>query len=254
MVSDLKFGIAVRNVTTGVKRAVSVLADALLPPHCVLCGLRANRTGNLCAPCRDELPRIVHPCRTCALPGVPPGSVACGACLANRPVWDEAIASLIYEYPVDQLVQAFKFRQNFVCGETLAGELVAAVESSGQTMPEAILPVPLHFLRRFQRGFNQSEFLARQLGKRLHIPVLVDKLQRPRRTRAQSGLDRKARRENIRAAFSCGAISHRRVALVDDVLTTGTTLAECARVLKQAGASEVLVWVAARVPDPRESR
>lgn len=174
----------------------------------------------------------------------------CGACLGQHPAWDEAVAALLYEYPVDRMVQAFKFRRNLACGRVLAEELVLTVRQSGTVLPEAIIPVPLHFTRRFQRGFNQSEFLARQLGKRLRIPVIVDALRRCRRTSAQSGLDRKARRQNIRGAFSCGEIRHGKVALVDDVLTTGTTLTECARVVKQAGASEVTVWVTARVPEP----
>ena len=169
-------------------------------------------------------------------------------------MWDDAVAALLYEYPVDELVQAFKFRRNLVCGQVLADALVATVRDAGQPMPEALIPVPLHFLRRFRRGFNQSEFLARQLGKHLRIPVLVDALRRTRRTSAQSGLGRGARRENILGAFSCGGVEQRRIALVDDVLTTGTTLAECTRVLKRAGTVEVVVWVAARVPEPDGSR
>ena len=230
-----------------------MLVNALMPAHCALCGLTSNGGSNLCAPCREELPRIFRPCRLCGMPGVPKESAACGACLVHPPLWDEAVAALLYEYPVDQLVQAFKFRQNLVCGQLLADELAATVRDSGQALPDALFPVPLHFLRRLRRGFNQSEFLARQIGKQLRIPVVVDKLLRFRRTEAQSGLGRKARRENIRGAFSCDGISHGRIALVDDVLTTGTTLTECTRVLKRAGISEVAVWVAARVPEPGRS-
>lgn len=172
----------------------------------------------------------------------------CGACLRRPPAWDEALAALVYEYPVDQLVQQFKFQRSLACGQLLADEMVLFVNQSGTVLPDVLIPVPLHFTRRFWRGFNQAEFLARRLGSRCKIPVLVNQLQRTKRTSAQSGLDRRARKKNIRGAFSCRQLANTRVALVDDVLTTGTTLAECALAVRAAGASNIAVWVAARVP------
>jgi ComF family protein len=172
----------------------------------------------------------------------------CGACLRRPPAWNEALAALVYEYPVDQLVQQFKFRRALACGQLLADEMARFVNQSGTALPDVLIPVPLHITRQFWRGFNQAEFLARRLGSRYKIPVLVNQLQRTRRTSAQSGLDRRARKKNIRGAFSCRQLAYARVALVDDVLTTGTTLAECARAVRAAGASNIAVWVAARVP------
>ncbi len=221
--------------------------DFLLPAHCILCGLCSD-SGSLCHPCREELPRSSQSCRQCALSCIRSDVMLCGACLRRPPAWNEALAALVYEYPVDQLVQQFKFQRSLACGQLLADEMVLFVNQSGTVLPDVLIPVPLHFTRRFWRGFNQAEFLARRLGSRYKIPVLVNQLQRTRRTSAQSGLDRRARKKNIRGAFSCRQLPNARVALVDDVLTTGTTLAECARAVRAAGASNIAVWVAARVP------
>jgi len=132
------------------------------------------------------------------------------------------------------------------CGQILGDELVAAVVRSDRPLPQASIPVPLHRSRQFSRSFNQAETLARQAGKALKIPVHSGLLSRKRRTGAHSGLDAAARRKNIRGAFYCRPNVIRHVALVDDVLTTGATLAECTRTLKRAGVEQVSVWIAAR--------
>lgn len=226
------------------------LLDHLLPAHCTLCGLYCG-SGRLCQPCLEELPRTSQPCRLCALSGLQSDVMICGRCLVRAPAWDEAVAALVYEYPVDQIVQRFKFQRSMACGQLLADELVLSVSRLTATRPDILLPVPLHVTRRFWRGFNQAEFLARQLGRKLEIPVLVNRLRRRKRTRAQSGLDRVERRKNIRGAFTCRNLHRARVALVDDVMTTGTTLTECARAIRAAGASHLSVWVAARVPETK---
>jgi ComF family protein len=172
----------------------------------------------------------------------------CGQCLAHPPAWDEAVAGLLYDYPVDHLVQQFKFRRSLVCGQMLADELVLQVRRTGAWLPQVLVPVPLHFARQFRRGFNQAEFLASQVGRQLGIPVCRSALQRTRNTPAQSGLDRKARGNNLKGAFSARNMNGLELALVDDVLTTGTTLGECIATMKVAGATRISVWVAARTP------
>jgi ComF family protein len=162
------------------------------------------------------------------------------------PAWNEALAALIYEYPVDQLVHRFKFQHNLACGQLLAEEMIQQARQFESALPDVLVPVPLHFTRRFRRGFNQAEFLARQIGLHFGIPLLCDRLQRTRRTLAQSGLDRRERQKNIRNAFTCRQLDYAKVALVDDVLTTGTTLTACARAVRAAGAATVAVWVATR--------
>jgi ComF family protein len=172
----------------------------------------------------------------------------CGECIRRPPLWDDALAAMIYEYPIDQLVQRFKFQRSLACGQLLADKLVSTIKAAPLEKPDVLIPVPLHFTRRLQRGFNQAEFLARQLGKSLTIPLSVNQLRRSRRTRAQSGLDRAAREKNIRGSFTCRSLQQCHIALVDDVMTTGTTLRECTRAVRVAGASRVSIWVAARVP------
>jgi ComF family protein len=231
------------------RRLAGHILDGLLPAHCILCGCLIG-TGRLCPPCCAELPRLLRPCRQCALPGLNADVMLCGPCLRRPPPWDAAMAALCYEYPVDQLVQQFKFNRSLACGQLLADEMSRQLRLSIAPLPDVLLPVPLHFTRRFLRGFNQAEFLARELGSQFDIPVLVGPLRRRRRTAAQSGLGLRARRGNLRGAFLCGRLPAARVALVDDVLTTGATLAECARAVRAAGAAHICIWVAARVPGP----
>ena len=230
------------------------LLDLIMPRHCLLCGA-ASGTLNLCPTCRADLPRTQYPCRLCALPLRHRDSEVCGACLRRPPLWDQAVAGLDYRFPVDRLVCRLKFSRDLPCVEVLGMELVAAVQGAVREPPDLIVPVPLHRTREFVRNFNQADLIARRVGKVLGIHVARRLLLRKRRTPAQSGLDAAQRKRNIRGAFHCGArggggLAGRHVALVDDVMTTGTTLAECCRVLKNAGAGQVSGWVAARAPPP----
>jgi ComF family protein len=123
-----------------------------------------------------------------------------------------------------------------------------SVIASQMDLPDALIPVPLHKLRLLKRGFNQAYELGAYASRLLNIPLLTSGLGRLRNTKAQSGLTRKQRRRNVRGAFYWHGPGKpgRHVALIDDVMTTGTTVNECARVLKKAGAKQVDVWVAAR--------
>jgi ComF family protein len=152
-------------------------------------------------------------------------------------------------------VQALKFRRQLAAGRVLAHLICEHVKVRESRFPETLIPVPLHRLRVMKRGFNQACELGIHASRAFGIPLLTTALGRGRNTRAQSGLDRKQRRKNVRGAFywrltvrPCG-----HVALIDDVMTTGTTVSECARVLRNSGAKRVDVWVAARaVPTSRD--
>jgi len=230
-------------------RLTSRVLDSLLPRHCVLCGQFSN-ASNLCRPCTADLPRTNHACLHCGLPLTAACDRICGACLRKPPPWNQAVAGLVYRFPVDQLVCQFKFSRNLACGEILGSELARAVREKQGELPGIILPVPLHRMRHFQRTFNQADLLARLLGKTLGIPVHTGILRRVRRTRAQSGLVAADRRKNLKGAFVAGLSAADHVALVDDVCTTGATLAACTRALKQAGVKNVSAWMAARAPAP----
>ena len=223
--------------------------DALLPRHCILCGM-ASGENNLCSFCAADLPRIRRGCDHCGLPLGPASDRLCGSCLRRPPPWDGAKAALRYDFPVDQFIIRFKFSRDLACGQVLGLELTRALERSGFERPGLLVPVPLGRGRHFRRGFNQAEWLARQVGRELSIPCANDMLLRCRRTAPQSGLDARQRRRNLKGAFRLTAARARmalpaHLALVDDVMTTGATLAECTQVLKRAGVGRVSIWVAA---------
>ncbi len=179
----------------------------------------------------------------------------CGACIQQAPPFTRTVCPLQYQFPVDRLVQAFKFNRQLAAGRVLSHLMCEYMGSEGFTFPDMLIPVPLHNVRMRQRGFNQACELGTYIGRVFGIPLLITALRRHRNTQAQSGLSRKQRRQNVRGAFYWhGAIKPaRHVALIDDVMTTGTTVTECARVLKKAGAKRVDVWVAARaIPTGRQ--
>lgn len=223
------------------------LLDYLLPPRCVLCGQPCGPTG-ICAGCRGDLPWHGPHCHRCGLPLGSARDTQCGACIRKPPPFARTISPLRYDFPVDSLVQAFKFRRQLAAGRVLSHLLCEAVTLHRADRPDVLIPVPLHRWRLFKRGFNQAGEMAAYAGRVLRIPVQASALRRRRNTPAQSGLDRKQRRHNLHRAFSWrgAAKPGRHVALIDDVMTTGATLSECARVLKKAGARRVDVWVAAR--------
>lgn len=204
---------------------------------------------DLCADCAAELPRNTHCCQRCALP-LPISTSLCGRCQRKAPPWDAAWAPFRYAWPLDRLETRFKFSRDLAAGRVLA--TMWQREPRPPDLPQLILPVPLHHRRLRERGYNQSLELARPLVRALNIPCRHDVLQRVRHTDAQTGLDAVERRRNLRNAF---ALREREklpahIAVLDDVFTTGTTLAECAQVLKRAGVTRVDVWALARAPIP----
>lgn len=222
----------------------------LLPWRCLLCGDTGANGLDLCAACAAELPGNTSCCARCALP-LPSPAALCGVCQRKPPPWDAAWAPFRYGWPLDRLEARYKFGRDLAAGRTLARlwQRMPPVV----TRPALILPVPLHRARLRQRGYNQALELARPLGRALDIPVRHDLLLRARATAAQTELDAAARRRNVRGAFVLreGATLPPHVALLDDVMTTGATLAECARVLRRAGVRQVQVWALARAPSPR---
>lgn len=221
--------------------------DFLLPPRCVLCG-QPSGSICICAPCKMDLPWTGLHCRQCGLPLASPKDEICGACIQKTPPFTHTVCPLQYQFPVDRLVRAFKFNRQHATGRVLSHLICEYAHSQDGAYPDMLIPVPLHNLRMITRGFNQSFELGTYVSKILDIPLLSTALRRHRNTEAQSGLSRKQRRKNVRGAFYWHAAikSARHVALIDDVMTTGTTVSECARVLKKAGAKRVDVWVAAR--------
>lgn len=216
-------------------------AGSVLPARCLLCDDPAPTRG-LCEPCWSELPWLVAPCCTlCAHPLATAG--VCGRCLAEPPHFDGVIAAARYGFPVDGLIQACKYGGRLAVIRALA----AMLGEHKPRQPDLIVPMPLSPQRLRERGFNQALELARAMAQSLAAPVDAALCVKTRETSPQTRLPWKERRKNIRGAFVVlGDVAGRDVVVVDDVLTTGATLNELARNLKNAGAASVTGWVVAR--------
>ena len=218
------------------------LLAGLLPGSCLLCAADSN-DDLLCPACAADLPRLPDArCPQCALPT--PHGEHCGGCLRSPPPFAATIAPFLYDFPVDRIIHALKYGQQLVVADWAAAQLAAACRSHDVSL---IMPLPLHPARLRQRGFNQSAEIARLLGNRLNFPVDRSSLVRCRNTAPQATLPLKARRGNVRGAFECRRdLSGEHVLLIDDVLTSGATAGECARILRLHGARQVTVAVLAR--------
>ncbi len=214
-----------------------------LPNQCPLC--QAVHAGDswLCSPCLTALPRLGPSCPRCAAPL--PVARTCPACLRHPPPQARTRAALHYRQPLDRLIQDLKFHGHLGLAGDLGQVLSEAVTQGGETLPTALLPVPLHRSRLRERGFNQAEEIARAVARRLGLPLWRG-ARRIRATRPQSTLDARGRRGNLAGAFAIRGRPPQHVALIDDVMTTGHTASSLAECLRKAGVARVEVWVVAR--------
>lgn len=217
----------------------------VLPLRCLLCGAAGADGIDLCASCAAELPRNRSCCARCALPLATPAAF-CGECQRHPPPWDAAWAPFRYGWPLDRLESRYKFNADLAAGHVLS--LLWQREPCPVRLPQLLLVVPLHHARLRRRGYNQALELARSLARASGVPLRHDAVLRRRSTAAQTELDAVARRRNVHGAFAVreGIALPAHVAILDDVMTTGATLAECARVLRRAGVQRVDVWALAR--------
>lgn len=225
------------------------LRALLTAPHCLLCHGRSEDL--LCSGCRDELPWNRLACPQCARPLAGGPVRICPPCMKRAPPFNAALAAFLYTAPVDGAIQRLKYQADFLAGRWLADALHDAVitrhNEAASALPDLLLPVPLHPLRLARRGYNQSQLIARRLSQRLRLPLA--RARRVRRTEDQIGKSAAERRRNVRKAFTVSAaVRGKAVALIDDVMTTGSTVAELARCCRRAGATRVEVWTLARVP------
>ena len=233
-------------------------AGWLLPPRCVLCGGPGQRPGfDLCAACEADLPVVPCPCRRCGLPrlddiraGTAPGT-RCGRCQSLELPYERCLVAWAYEFPVTRLVQALKYQGALANARVFGLRLAAMAALEPQAAQTLVVPMPLHPRRLAERGFNQSREIARVIARSLEQPLVEPALRRVRATTHQVGLSRSARLGNLHGAFMANAnvVAGRRVILVDDVVTTGSTATEAAATLVAAGATRVEIWAVARALD-----
>lgn len=226
----------------------------LFATQCLLCHDNVKTGKNLCKRCIEELPWNLVACQQCAMPFEPTyvreeNTITCGECLSNAMPFYRAYAAFIYEPPIAQLITQLKFSQNLICGSTLSDLLLIFLKEKyeDQAWPEAIIPVPLHPKRLSERGYNQATELAKPLGKSLKIPMYLDICERVKQTTTQTSISERERQRNLKNAFSVTqSIGLRHVAIVDDVLTTGSTTRAIAKTLKKNGVDKIDVWVVAK--------
>jgi ComF family protein len=245
-----RFDIARACRAVGTRRVAAALGGVLrraLPQACALC-TAASGDRMLCRACAAQMPRIAHACPQCALPS--PHDLPCGACLAKAPPYAAAIAAWHYAYPADQLLQAFKYGGRLALAEPFAIALREAVHARAQPMPDCVIAMPLSPRRQRERGFNHAHEIGRRVASLTGVR-LEPALRRTRDTPPQAGLTLRERARNVRGAFEATrCLGGLTVALVDDVMTTGATLAAATIAARAAGAVRVDAWIVARTPPP----
>jgi ComF family protein len=232
---------------------VAALVTLLYPPVCTICGANTPAGKYLCDQCDEKAVRILGPfCQKCTEPfeGAITSSFTCANCAHRAIHFDAAVAAYRSRGIVREIIHSFKYNRQIYLRRLIARWLCAALDDERlrNRRFDVIVPVPLHPTRQRERGFNQASLLAELLSAEISVPSKL-LLERTRYTTTQTALDRAERMENLHNAFRLRKTANVRdlhVLLIDDVLTTGSTLSECARVLKRAGAISVHAATAAR--------
>lgn len=217
----------------------------IAPHQCLLCG--GASSAALCALCQPTLAHwdASNSCPQCG--HINTQGHQCGACLKAPPAFDQTLAAFMYVEPISSLIQAAKFANRWSLLRPLGEHLAQIIPERNR--PDCIIALPLHSARLLERGFNQAVEIARPIAKKFELPLEIDKLQRIKNTEHQARLNANARWQNMRGAFLYqGDLGGKRVAIVDDVMTSGASLNAAAKALKLAGATEVHAWVIARTP------
>lgn len=222
-----------------------------IPGLCWLCHMPlAIPAWGICSRCSQQLPRLPPCCWQCGLPVSRP-DIPCGRCLRKPPPWQHLIALSDYLPPLSTLIHNLKFHQNTALSIALARLLLLQIREARRQrqlpVPDLLISVPLHKLRQWQRGYNQSALLAQWLAQKLDITCPAGAIQRIRHTPSQHQLDARQRRRNLKQAFTLTIpVSGLHIALLDDIVTTGSTVAEISRLLMRTGAVSVQIWCLCR--------
>ena len=230
-----------------VRRQLAAFVNYLLAPGlCLACGCELDNAESLCDCCGERLRCVPSPCSYCGQPNPVTGQI-CPACLRNPPRWQRMIAPLQYSGPTRDYLQQLKYFEAVHLAKTLCRRCLDPLRQNWPR-PEVLLPVPLHRDRLLERGYNQADEIARIWSREFAIPVDRKSLTRLRATPSQSGLSAGQREHNVRRAFAYRAKhEYRHVAIVDDIVTTGSTVTEITKTLHRGGVEYVEVWALARV-------
>jgi ComF family protein len=235
------------NLIRQVYGASRSLIHKLFPATCLLCLEPGQAPAlDLCRGCEQDLPRTLRGCAICAAPVAGP-TIACSSCLARRPAFDAAFAPYRYEFPLVELIHRLKYGNHVAIARILGSLLARRIAERGPPAIDALVPVPLHPSREARRGYNQAVEIARFAGQVLSLPVASGLATRVRATEEQAALPAIVRRVNVSGAFAVRDVPMPpAVAIVDDVLTTGSTADALAREFKRAGCRRVEVWAVSR--------
>ncbi len=214
---------------------------------CILCNVSTKSSLCLCTRCLNDLPVTKHSCLQCGnilpIETLELSLKLCGKCQTNPPPIDRTFSLYEYKTPVDHLIKQLKFKHSIITANLLGRLMAQSIIQQNITLPDAIIPIPLHNKRLRMRGYNQAIEIAKPLAKQLKLPLLTDAVIRLKHTPAQTRSKAKERRLNLRNSFGCKTIlPYASIAIVDDVITTGTTVNEVAKVLKKNGVQQVYAW------------
>ncbi len=223
------------------------ILQALFPPRCLLCGKNGHEGMDICAGCYADLPLNRPACRQCGENLGAAAQTVCGACLVHAPAFDVTHAPFLYRGPLPFQIGQLKFHGRLPHARLLGQLLARHLISVQAEMPECLLPTPLHPRRYRARGFNQAHEIGREVAAELNLPLNPRLVTRQQDTPHQTGLSAEERRRNLRQAFQLRSpLAYRKIAILDDVMTTGATVNALAQLLKRHGATQVQVWTCAR--------
>ncbi len=217
----------------------------LLPYTCILCGSASQQDLDLCCDCEADLPLIENACQQCAIPLDAEQDLLCAQCQNKPPAFHRSFALFHYNPPIDGFIMDLKFHHKLLYAHILGKLLLKKINNCDK--PEYIIPVPLHPKRLRQRGFNQALEIAKPIANALQIPIETQSIKRIENTDSQSQIDASKRQKNLKNAFEVvEPIQARHVAIVDDVVTTGSTVNALATKLVEQGVKQIDVWCSAR--------
>jgi len=225
---------------------LNIIQSIFYPYTCFICNQAGENELDLCEKCHNNLNPLGQSCKICGIAMHTEQPHTCGRCLRKTPYYDNVTTLYKYDEISKQLIQALKFNSKYSCARTM-GRLMSDHFHHHDTLPDAILAVPLHKKRRRERGFNQAQLIAQHIHQQLDIPLLNNACTRTVNTASQTTLKAKERRKNLNNAFSYNnPHTLNSVAVIDDVVTTGSTANEIARTLKRSGVKYVEIWAFAR--------